>query len=122
MSRERKLRYTLRTWKQIRLGWDGLQGEYLSSTLWTRGYSVGNWPLLRIPALAALVTPFTSVSVNVLHWIFIQPIQGEIAIVFIPLQQAPSFQKTGNPLADGVQYFGKLLYCRGLIVMERPIT
>ena len=40
---------------------------------------------------------------DILHRIFIQHIQGESAVVFITFQKASSFQKTCDPLADGVQ-------------------
>ena len=45
----------------------GLQREYLAALLWAHGNAVGNRPLLRVPAPAALVSPFTSTSQQMTH-------------------------------------------------------
>ena len=81
-----QLGHSVRTRWRGRFRWNGLQGKHFASSLRPHGYTVGY-----------------RVSMDILHRIFIQHIQGESAVVFITFQKASSFQKTCDPLADGVQ-------------------
>jgi len=53
--------------------------------------------------------------------IFVQAIQGEVAVVFIPFQKTPPLKKADHSLADGVQYFSELFYGqRFVVVKDKP--
>ncbi len=52
-------------WPAVR---QGLQREHFTPLLWSHRNAVGNGPLLRVPAPAALVSPFTSTSQQLVHW------------------------------------------------------
>ena len=51
-------------WPAVR---QGLQREHFTPLLWAHRNAVSNRPLLRVPAPAALVSPFTSTSQQMIH-------------------------------------------------------
>jgi hypothetical protein len=58
-----------------RCWWNTLQAEHFAPRLWSHGNPVGNGPLLRIHALAALVNPFTSISLQLKQRIIVIAVQ-----------------------------------------------
>ncbi len=61
-------------------------------------------------------------AVEVLERVFLQAVQGQVAVVLVPLQDAPPFQEAGHPLADALQQLVKLLDGRGACVAEAVVT
>ena len=48
-------------------------------------------------------------AVDVLEGVFLQSVQGEVAVVLIPLQDTSLFQKAGDPPPDAVQQVVELV-------------
>lgn len=92
-----------------RCWWNTLQAEHLAPRLRSNGNPVGNGPLLRIHALAALVNPFTSISLQLEQGVIVVAVQQQIGVFHIPLQPAFLFQIPADTLAElmhqGTQFF-----------------
>ena len=71
--------------------------EHLSALLWGDGHPVGD-----------------RMAVDVQERICLQPVQGEVAVILVALQDATSFQKAGYRHAESVQQLVELFdYWRG---------
>ena len=90
----------------------GLQGKHLAALLWPHCDAIRNGPLLRVPAPAALVSPFTSTSEQLIHRRFrvgIHAMISEVAVFGITHQPALALQIPGDALSDGMSELSEIL-------------
>ena len=48
-------------------------------------------------------------SQQLVHWILLHGIQGQVAVLRIPFQQPPALQKAPDPMGDGMRQLREFL-------------